>query len=81
MEVPPDQWVVAGSMPKQILPQYVVTSTSSGGVLPKQQREVFLDGNITSSIDVTGDHPWVEFDLEGGRTLPSSITPTFGCAA
>jgi hypothetical protein len=55
MEVPPDQWVVAGSMPKQILPQYVVTSTSSGGVLPKQQREVFLDGNITSSIDVTGD--------------------------
>jgi hypothetical protein len=70
MEVPPDQWVVAGSMPKQILPQYVVTSTSSGGVLPKQQREVFLDGNITSSIDVTGDHPWVEFDLEGGANPP-----------
>src|SRR5580692_2186947 len=55
---------------ERALPQYVVTSTSSGGILNKQQREAFLDGNITSSVDVTGDHPWVEFDLEGGADPP-----------
>ena len=70
MQTRPDQWVVAGSLPKPLLPQFVVTSTSSSGILNKQQREVFLDGNITSSIDVTGDHPWVEFDLEGGAYPP-----------
>jgi hypothetical protein len=62
--------LVTDGIKEQTPPQYVVTSTSSGGILPKQQREVFLDGNITSSIDVTGDHPWVEFDLEGGANPP-----------
>ncbi len=30
------------------------------GELPKSERAVFLDGNIVSSINVSGDHPWVE---------------------
>ena len=51
-------------------PRFLVTSTSSSGVLGKQEREIFLDGNVTSSIDVTGDHPWVEFDMEGGGAPP-----------
>ncbi len=51
-------------------PGYIVASTSSSGVLPKHEREVFLDGNVTSSIDVTGDHPWVEFEMVGGTTSP-----------
>ena len=54
----------------QALPQWVVASTSDGGVLSKNQREVFLDGNITSSINVSGENPWVEFDLEGGGEPP-----------
>ena len=62
--------LITDGINEQTPPQYVVTSTSSAGILPKQQREVFLDGNITSSIDVTGDHPWVEFDLEGGANPP-----------
>jgi hypothetical protein len=51
-------------------PGFLVASTSSGGVLNKQEREVFLDGNVTSSVEVTGDDPWVEFDLEGGGAAP-----------
>ena len=52
------------------LPQWIVTSTSTAGVLPKNEREVFLDGNVTSSVDVSGDNPWVEFDLDGGGEPP-----------
>jgi hypothetical protein len=62
--------LITDGIKEQNLPQWIVTSTSSSGVLSKQQREVFLDGNITSSIDVTGDQPWVEFDLEGDGAPP-----------
>jgi hypothetical protein len=62
--------LVTDGINERTRPSFIVTSTSSGGVLPKHDREIFLDGNITSSIDVTGDHPWVEFDLEGGAAAP-----------
>jgi len=55
------------------LPQWIVTSTSSKGLLSKQEREVFLDGNVTSSTDVSvvpGENPWVEFDMAGGGEPP-----------
>lgn len=63
--------LVTDGIKEPTLPGWIVASTSSSGILPKQQREVFLDGNITSSIDVTGDHPWVEFDQEGGADPPA----------
>jgi hypothetical protein len=63
--------LVTDGIKEEILGRYIVTSTSSGGTLPKTEREVFLDGNVTSSTDVTGDHPWVEFDLEGGGDPPA----------
>ncbi len=65
----PDRGLIAGTS-ESTFPRWIVTSTSSGGILNKQEREVFLDGNITSSVDVSGDHPWVEFDMEGGGQLP-----------
>jgi hypothetical protein len=52
------------------LPQWIVTSTSDRGLLPKNEREVFLDGNVTSSVDISGENPWVEFDLAGGGEPP-----------
>ena len=52
------------------LPQWIATSTSDGGLLAKNRREVFLDGNVTSSVDVSGDRPWVEFDIEGDVEPP-----------
>jgi hypothetical protein len=66
----PKDWAFGQSEPESWMPRWIVTSTSSGGVLPKQEREEFLDGNITSSVDVTGEHPWVEFDMMGGGTVP-----------
>ncbi|MGD0629355.1 MAG: discoidin domain-containing protein [Terracidiphilus sp.] len=62
--------LVTDGIKEAALPQWIVTSTSGAGVLPKNEREVFLDGNIVSSIDVNGDNPWVEFDLEGGGDPP-----------
>jgi hypothetical protein len=62
--------LVTDGIKEKILRRFIVTSTSSGGILNKQDREVFLDGNVTSSIDVTGDQPWVEFDLEGAGDPP-----------
>jgi hypothetical protein len=52
------------------LPHWIVASTSDGGTLSKNRREVFLDGNITSSVDVSGDNPWVQFDIEGSGEPP-----------
>jgi hypothetical protein len=62
--------LVTDGIREQGQPRWIVTSTSSGGELPKQEREVFLDGNVTSSVDVTGDQPWVEFDMKGGGDAP-----------
>ncbi|HUX43793.1 MAG TPA: discoidin domain-containing protein [Terracidiphilus sp.] len=63
--------LVTDGIVESALPHWIVTSTSSAGILPKQQREFFLDGGIVSSVDVSGDHPWVEFDLEGGDPPPT----------
>jgi hypothetical protein len=52
------------------VPQWIETSTSDAGVLKKQEREVFLDGNVVSSVNVSGDAPWVEFDIGGGGAAP-----------
>jgi beta-galactosidase/beta-glucuronidase len=49
------------------LPMWAVTSTSDRGVLPKTEREAFLDEGVVSSVDITGDHPWVQFDIEGAQ--------------
>ena len=53
-----------------VVPRWIETSTSNAGTLPKRERELFLDGNVTSSVDVSGDNAWVEFDLQGGDVSP-----------
>jgi hypothetical protein len=62
--------LIADGLKEASAPQWIETSTSKAGVLPKQQRELFLDGNVTSSIEVSGDDAWVEFDLRGGGDTP-----------
>ena len=52
------------------MPRWIETSTSSGGPLRKNDRELFLDGNVTSSVDVSGETPWVEFDMNGPGEAP-----------
>ena len=48
-------------------PMWVATRTSDRGMLPKTEREVFLDEGVVSSVDITGDAPWVQFDVEGAQ--------------
>ncbi|MGA2651519.1 MAG: discoidin domain-containing protein [Terracidiphilus sp.] len=62
--------LITDGIKETALPQWIVTSTSDGGVLSKNERELFLDGNVTSSVKIAGDHPWVEFDLNGGGATP-----------
>jgi Exo-beta-D-glucosaminidase Ig-fold domain/F5/8 type C domain/Glycosyl hydrolases family 2/Glycosyl hydrolases family 2, sugar binding domain len=58
--------IKTGATGDTALPRWIETATSDAGILPKNQREVFLDGNVTSSIDVSGEKPWVQFAMEGG---------------
>ncbi len=62
--------LVTDGIKDHALPQWISAATSDGGVLDKQQRAVFLDGNVTSSVTVHGDKVWVEFGMEGGGALP-----------
>jgi beta-galactosidase/beta-glucuronidase len=62
--------LITDDIKESSMPQWIETSTSNAGLLPKNERELFLDGNVTSSVNVSGDAPWVEFDLKGGGEAP-----------
>ncbi len=51
-------------------PNWVETSASFVGVLPKEEREFFLDHNPTSVVDLRGPRPWVQIRLGGGKSVP-----------
>ena len=52
------------------LPDWVATSVSFRGLLPKIEREFFLDHNPTSVVDLRGPRPWVQVQLGGGASIP-----------
>lgn len=52
------------------LPDWVATSASFRGQLPKIEREFFLDHNPTSVVDLRGPRPWVQVQLGGGERVP-----------
>ncbi len=62
--------LITDGIKESSLPQWIETSTGDAGTLPKIDRELFLDGNVTSSVNVSGESPWVEFDLKGGGEAP-----------
>src|ERR1700739_3638391 len=62
--------LITDGIKESSLPQWIETSTSDAGTLQKNDRELFLDGNVTSSVNVSGDSPWVEFDIKGGGEAP-----------
>jgi hypothetical protein len=45
------------------LPNWVETSVSFTGTLPKEEREFFLDHNPTSVVDLRGSSPWAQVYL------------------
>jgi hypothetical protein len=48
------------------LPRWIATSTSQQGALKKNQRELMLDHNPVSTVELRGRHAWVQFELAGG---------------
>ena len=52
------------------MPRWVATSLSYRGLLPKVEREFFLDHNRETSVDLRGPHPWVQVQLGGGASVP-----------
>ena len=52
------------------LPDWVATSVSYRGVLPKIAREFILDHAPTSAVDLRGPRPWVQVQLGGGAKVP-----------
>ena len=51
-------------------PEWVATSTSSRGVLPKPERELVLDHSRTNSVEVFGQRPTLQVQLGGGKGVP-----------
>jgi len=51
-------------------PEWVATSVSFRGLLPKQEREFILDHNDTTTVDLRGPRPWVQVQLGGGASVP-----------
>jgi hypothetical protein len=52
------------------LPDWVATSVSWRGLLPKHEREFVLDHNATSVVELRGPSPWVQVQLGGGARVP-----------
>jgi hypothetical protein len=53
------------------LPEWVATSEGFRGLLPKNEREFFLDHNATSTVEVWGPRGSVQVQLGGGERVPA----------
>ena len=51
-------------------PEWVATSLSFRGLLPKTDREYFLDHNAVTVVDLRGPRPWLQVQLGGGESAP-----------
>ena len=50
------------------LPRWISTSTSAQGVLDKVERELVLDGNWVTGVDLPGPNAWVQLEMAGGAS-------------
>ena len=48
------------------LPRWIVTTLSTTGVAPKNEREFLIDHNSTSNVNFGGPEGWVQFEMAGG---------------
>jgi hypothetical protein len=53
------------------LPEWVATSAGIRGVLPKTERETFLDHFPTKTFELVGPRPVVQIYLGGGESVPA----------
>ena len=60
--------LVTDGIKENSLPRWIATSTSQQGALKKNQRELLLDHNPVSTVELRGTHAWVQFELAGGES-------------
>jgi hypothetical protein len=60
--------LVTDGIKETALPRWISTSTSAQGVLDKVERELFLDGNWVTGVDLPGPNAWVQVELAGGAS-------------
>jgi hypothetical protein len=60
--------LVTDGIKQTSLPRWISTSTSQQSTLAKNQRELMLDHNPVSTVEVRGPHAWVQFELAGGES-------------
>ena len=60
--------LVTDGIKETALPRWISTSTSAQGVLNKNDRELILDGNWVSGVDLPGPNAWVQVELAGGAS-------------
>src|ERR1035437_3834906 len=58
--------LVTDGIKETSLPRWLSTSTSQQGTLKKNERELLLDHNPLTTMDLRGTHAWVQFELAGG---------------
>jgi len=54
------------------LPRWLVCSTSSGGILPRSERENLVDQYPSTGVDITGTRGWVQVE-QAGRYEPRTV--------
>ncbi|NIM47962.1 MAG: beta-glycosidase [Gemmatimonadales bacterium] len=52
------------------MPKWISVSTSTHGVMAKNERERLLDHNETSTVELEGSDVWVQIQMEGGEDAP-----------
>ena len=60
--------LVTDGIKETALPRWISTSTSAQGVLDKVERELFLDGNWVTGVDLPGPSAWVQVQMAGGAS-------------
>ena len=53
------------------VPRTVVVSTSDKGALPKTDRELVLDHNPATSVELDGKQSWIQIEIRGGEAAPA----------
>ena len=59
--------LVTDGIKETILPRWLITTLSTSGVAKKNERELLVDHNVTSTVNLGGPEGWVQFELAGGN--------------
>ncbi len=52
------------------LPGWIVVTTSSGGLVPRNEREWMVDRNEITQLAIAGSKVWVQLEMAGGYDAP-----------